>query len=113
MNKQVKQVTDFNNAFNLPMNLEAPQKSLVDLGANLLDEELTELWEAVNINNSIFYLLAKSGLLKYYDKGFTEVHSSNMSKLDDNNKPIFREDGKVIKSKNYFKPNLKEILCIK
>lgn len=193
MNKQLKQVKDFNKAFNLPMNLETPKQSLIDLGASLLEEELDELWEAVNIYNhkdkdkgiiayfdalidlqyvllgryllhgieytyvnkydnisgfeleyrdirnhydtmytyisnykqgvfsikhnldtianSIYYLLSQSGLLDYFDKGFTEVHASNMSKLDENNKPIFREDGKVMKSENYFKPNLKDILC--
>ena len=40
---------------------------------------------------------------------FTEVHKSNMSKLE-NGKPIYRKDGKVLKGKDYFKPNLKKIL---
>ena len=39
-----------------------------------------------------------------------EIQKSNMSKLDINGKPIFREDGKVLKGPNYFKPNIKEIL---
>ncbi|MDO4728451.1 MAG: nucleoside triphosphate pyrophosphohydrolase family protein [Bacteroidota bacterium] len=39
---------------------------------------------------------------------FEEVHRSNMSKLDENGKPIFREDGKIIKGPNYFRPNLKQ-----
>ena len=33
-----------------------------------------------------------------------------MSKLDENGKPIYREDGKILKSAQYFKPNIKEIL---
>jgi len=41
---------------------------------------------------------------------FDEVHASNMSKLDINGNPIYREDGKVLKSDLYFKPNLKAIL---
>lgn len=41
---------------------------------------------------------------------FLEVHQSNMSKLDKNGKPIFREDGKIMKSENYYKPNLKQFL---
>jgi predicted HAD superfamily Cof-like phosphohydrolase len=41
---------------------------------------------------------------------FLEVHNSNMSKLDDNGNPIFRGDGKVLKSSNYFKPNLKQFI---
>lgn len=39
-----------------------------------------------------------------------EVHRSNMSKLDDNGRPIYREDGKIIKSKNFFAPNLKQFV---
>lgn len=41
---------------------------------------------------------------------FNEVHRSNMSKLDENGKPIFREDGKILKSKLYTPPDIKKIL---
>tara|TARA_R110002020_G_scaffold40609_2_gene120016 strand:+ start:40 stop:444 length:405 start_codon:yes stop_codon:yes gene_type:complete len=41
---------------------------------------------------------------------FEEIHRSNMSKLDENGDPIFRNDGKVLKGKKYFKPNIKKIL---
>ena len=41
---------------------------------------------------------------------FEEVHKSNMSKADENGNPIFREDGKVLKGKNYFPPDIKSIL---
>lgn len=44
------------------------------------------------------------------DKVFLEVHLSNMSKLDENGKPIYREDGKILKSVNYFRPDIKKIL---
>ena len=44
------------------------------------------------------------------DKCFNEVQLSNMSKLDKNNKPIFNENGKVMKGPNYFKPNLSKFL---
>ena len=44
------------------------------------------------------------------DKCFNEVQESNMSKLDKNNKPIFNENGKVMKGPNYFKPNLLKFL---
>ena len=43
------------------------------------------------------------------DDVFCEVHTSNMSKLDDNGKPIYREDGKVLKGPHYFQPNLEFI----
>ncbi len=51
-----------------------------------------------HLNKNVFELL------------FNEVHSSNMSKLDEDSKPIIREDGKVLKGKNYFKPALGKIL---
>ena len=41
---------------------------------------------------------------------FQEIQSSNMSKLGKNGKPIYREDGKVLKGPNYFKPNIRKIL---
>jgi predicted HAD superfamily Cof-like phosphohydrolase len=47
------------------------------------------------------------------DKCFQEVQSSNMSKLDKNGKPIYNEDGKVMKGPGYFKPDLKKILNLR
>ena len=44
------------------------------------------------------------------DKCFDEVQNSNMSKLDENGKPIFNDAGKVMKGSNYFIPNLKKFL---
>ena len=41
---------------------------------------------------------------------FNEIHRSNMSKLDSNGNPVFREDGKIIKGENYFPPNLKDLI---
>lgn len=43
---------------------------------------------------------------------FNEIHRSNMSKLDSNGEPVFREDGKIIKGENFFPPNLKKVLDI-
>jgi predicted HAD superfamily Cof-like phosphohydrolase len=47
------------------------------------------------------------------DKCFQEVQSSNMSKLDENGKPIYNENGKVMKGPRYFKPDLKKILNLR
>ena len=44
------------------------------------------------------------------DGALDRVHKSNMSKLDDNGNPIYREDGKVLKSKNYQPPNLTDLV---
>ena len=41
---------------------------------------------------------------------FDEIHRSNLSKLDENGNPIYREDGKVIKGPNYFPPDIKKIM---
>jgi predicted HAD superfamily Cof-like phosphohydrolase len=47
------------------------------------------------------------------DKCFQEVQNSNMSKLDDDDKPIYNEAGKVMKGPKYFKPNFKKIINLK
>ncbi|MBJ59940.1 MAG: hypothetical protein CMP64_05110 [Flavobacteriales bacterium] len=52
----------------------------------------------------------KHGMQDVIGDIFDEIQKSNMSKLDKNNKPIFREDGKVMKGDNYFKPDIKSIL---
>ena len=52
----------------------------------------------------------KHGMQDVIAEVFDEIQRSNMSKLDENNQPIFREDGKVMKGANYFKPNIKSIL---
>jgi hypothetical protein len=58
--------------------------------------------------------LLDSGLEQYGEavlsEAFTRVHDSNMSKLDSNGNPILREDGKVMKGKNYKKPDLTDLL---
>jgi predicted HAD superfamily Cof-like phosphohydrolase len=57
-----------------------------------------------------FGLVTKHGLQDKMEEIFDEIHRSNMSKLDENGKPIYREDGKVLKGPNYFKPDIKKIL---
>jgi predicted HAD superfamily Cof-like phosphohydrolase len=54
--------------------------------------------------------ILKHGLQHKIVEVFTEIQRSNMSKLDINGKPIYREDGKVLKSSLYFRPNIKAIL---
>jgi len=50
------------------------------------------------------------GLQDVIEDVFEEIQRSNMSKLDENGEPIYREDGKVLKGKNYFRPNIKNVL---
>lgn len=65
----------------------------------------------IELKNCINYFYNHFGYNpKLLKDAFDEVHRSNMSKLDENGEPIFREDGKVMKGSNYFKPNLKTIL---
>jgi|TARA_R110000744_G_scaffold102019_1_gene196349 predicted HAD superfamily Cof-like phosphohydrolase len=97
-----------------------PDEEIVDLRLNLINEEFVELLTATNESDLVSIADALSDLLYVVygaghafgldlDKCFEEVHESNMSKLD-KGKPIYREDGKVLKSDTYRPPNLKEIL---
>ena len=54
--------------------------------------------------------IIEHGLQDKIDDVFNEIQRSNMSKLDEDGQPIFREDGKVLKGPNYFKPNISKIL---
>ena len=58
----------------------------------------------------VFGTILKHGLQDKMDEIFEEIHRSNMSKLDEKGQPIFREDGKIMKGNNYFKPNIKKVL---
>mgnify|MGYP001166553305 FL=1 len=91
------------------------------LRVDLIEEELEELKEAINKKDlqetidaltDILYVTYGAGHAfgVNLDKCFQEVQNSNMSKLDDAGKPIFNENGKVMKGPNYFKPNLNKFL---
>ncbi len=90
---------------------------------NLMKEENEEYFEAVKNNDIVeiadalgdqLYILCgtilRHGLQHKIEEVFQEIQRSNMSKLDKDGKPIYREDGKVLKSDLYFKPNIKSIL---
>ncbi len=98
-----------------------PDEKIVKLRYGLIEEELSELNEAIKDQNitevadaltDILYVTYGAGHAFGIDldKCFDEVQNSNMSKLDDAGKPIYNEDGKVMKGSNYFKPNLKKFL---
>jgi len=88
-----------------------------------MKEENEEYFEAANNNDLVevadalgdmLYILAgtiiEHGMQYKIEEVFDEIQRSNMSKLGEDNKPIYREDGKVLKGPNYFKPNIKDIL---
>ena len=92
-----------------------------NLRINLIKEELVELEEAINKRDLIEVADALTDILYVtygaghafginLDKCFDEVQNSNMSKLDENGKPIYNENGKVMKGPNYFKPDLSKFL---
>ena len=91
------------------------------LRVSLIEEELDELKQAIKDNNIKEVADALTDILyETYgaghafgidlDKCFNEVQNSNMSKLDENGKPIYNEFGKVMKGPNYFKPDLNKYL---
>ena len=91
------------------------------LRLELIKEELNELTEAMNNKDLLEVADALTDILYVtygaghafginLDKCFEEVQNSNMSKLDDNGKPIYNEHGKVMKGPNYFKPDLKKFI---
>jgi predicted HAD superfamily Cof-like phosphohydrolase len=97
------------------------QKNL--LRFNLMKEENEEYLEAVQNDDIVeiadalgdmLYILCgtiiEHGLQHKIEAVFDEIQRSNMSKLGEDGKPIYREDGKVMKGPNYFKPNFEKIL---
>ena len=92
-----------------------------NLRINLIDEELKELRDAIKNQDlketidaltDILYVTYGAGHAfgVNLDNCFEEVQKSNMSKLDNDGKPIYNEQGKVMKGPNYFKPNLSKFL---
>ena len=73
--------------------------------------DLTEIADALGDQlYIIFGTILKHGLQYKIEEVYDEIHRSNMSKLDADGKPIFREDGKIMKNNRYFKPDIKTIL---
>ena len=96
-------------------------KKINDLRYNLIKEELDELKQAIDKNDLLEVADALTDILYVtygaghafginLDNCFNEVQNSNMSKLDIDGKPIFNENGKVMKGPNYYKPNLSKFL---
>ena len=116
-------VGDFMEAFGQDVQFEPtwPDFNTRELRLELIQEELDELSDAVADRDMIQIADALTDLLYVVygaghtfgidlDECFQEVHSSNMSKLGDDGRPIHREDGKVMKGPNYFEPDLENIL---
>ena len=100
---------------------ELSNNKINELRISLINEELEELKKAVKDNDisevadaltDILYVVYGAGHAFgiNLDKCFNEVQESNMSKLDENGKPIYNEHGKVMKGPKYFKPDLSQFI---
>jgi len=126
MKNKIDSVHKFHSAFGLGIQ----ENPIADLGIKknllryeLMREENEEYLEAANNNDLVevadalgdmLYILCgtiiEHGMQHKIEEVFNEIQRSNMSKLGADGKPIYREDGKVLKGPNYFKPNIQKIL---
>lgn len=126
MQKNLNAVKEFHTAFEIGYS-QQPKASLGEnknlLRFNLMKEENEEYLEAANNNNIVeiadalgdmMYILCgtiiEHGLQDIIEEVFDEIQRSNMSKLGEDGRPIYREDGKVMKGPNYFKPDFSKII---
>ncbi|WP_269222357.1 MULTISPECIES: nucleoside triphosphate pyrophosphohydrolase family protein [Flavobacterium] len=126
MQKQINAVKEFHTAFRIGHS-ETPIASLGEakneLRYNLMKEENEEYLEAVQNNDLVeiadalgdmMYILCgtiiEHGLQHKIEEVFDEIQRSNMSKLGEDGNPIYREDGKVMKGPNYFKPDFSKLI---
>ena len=123
---ELNAVAEFHNAFGIE-SADSPIANIpsqtVLLRYNLMKEENEEYLDAAQKNDLVevadalgdmLYILCGTilshGMQHKITEVFNEIQKSNMSKLGDDGKPIYREDGKVLKGPNYFKPNIGSIL---
>ena len=125
MEKQLQAVAEFHRAFG-QKDGKWPQlipNAEYDLRHSLMKEENDEYLEAcynkslVEIADALgdqLYILCgtilKHGMHHIIEEVFNEIHSSNMSKLGKDGKPIFREDGKIIKGLGYYGPDINKFI---
>jgi len=126
MKRRIEAVTEFHTAFGLGIK-NTPTADIGEarnmLRFNLMKEENEEYLEAAQNNDLVevadalgdmLYILCgtiiEHGMQEKIVEVFEEIQRSNMSKLGADGKPIYREDGKVLKGPSYFKPNIGEIL---
>lgn len=105
----------------VPGAAQFPAKQTVDLRLSLIREEVDELAQAIQDRDLVGVADAIADILYVTygaagafgmdaDRLFAEVHRSNMSKLGPDGKPIYREDGKVMKPPTYSPPDLKPLI---
>ena len=128
MEKQLNKVEEFHIAFG-QTNGQWPSvitNAEYNLRHSLMKEENDEYLEACYNNDLVeiadalgdqLYILCgtilKHGMQHIIEDVFDEIHASNMSKLGEDGKPLFRHDGKILKGKNYFVPNLEQFFKLR
>lgn len=118
-----EKVKEFHRVYNLDIKTTPALASLKtrNLRLDLIAEECGELIKALADDDLVGVADALTDLLYVtygmglcygidLDACFQEVHASNMTKLGEDGKPVYREDGKVIKGPNYKAPDLKKVL---
>jgi len=124
--KEIAAVQEFHEAFGLEIQHQPTvtlDEKVIDLRYNLMKEENEEYLEAAQAGDLVevadalgdmLYILCGTiishGFQDKIEAVFDEIQRSNMSKLGTDGKPIYREDGKVMKGPNYFKPNIAGLL---
>lgn len=122
----IKKVEEFHETFGLGNGIDFKNKlpeNLVKLRYDLMKEENEEYLEAAlkgdyvevadALGDELYVLLGtiiEHGMQNIIQDVFDEIHKSNMSKLGNEGKPIYREDGKILKGENYFTPQIGKVL---
>ena len=94
------------------LRLDLIQEEVDELAQAIIDQDIVEIADALT---DILYVTYGAGHAFGIDLDtcFTEVHRSNMSKLGIDGKPIYRQDGKVLKGRGYTPPQLAKIIQAK
>ena len=124
--KPIQAVSEFHKAFGLSIENKPTaniSSDISNLRYNLMKEENEEYLEATKKNDLVeigdalgdmLYILCGTiiahGFQDKIEEIYDEIQRSNMSKLGSDGKPIYREDGKVLKGPNYFKPDIEKVL---
>jgi predicted HAD superfamily Cof-like phosphohydrolase len=125
---KINKVKEFHEVFGLEYNTNPTvnvSDRIIELRHRLMQEENDEYLEACKAKDLtliadalgdkmyiLFGTIIAHGLQHKIEEVFDEIHRSNMSKLDNNGRPIYREDGKIMKSTNYFLPEIEKVLSL-
>lgn len=127
MKEPIASVSEFHRIYEVPQASEPvarPSEALVALRHRLMAEENDEYLEAAQAGNLVevadalgdqLYILCGTilthGMQHVIEDVFREIHQSNLSKLGPDGRPLYREDGKVMKGPNYFRPDIASVLA--